>query len=166
MGEVLGGRWRYRRTADLLVNHGREEGDHEIHGRHEKEKGKEEMSIIYKDESYRIIGACFEVYKEKGCGFLEPVYQECLAIEFQLQTIPFEGQAKLRLSYKGRPLEKSYTPDFVCFDKIIVELKAASQLIDAHRAQVHNYLKASGLKLGLLVNFGHYPGLEHERIVR
>ena len=128
--------------------------------------GEEEVKIIYKDESYRIIGACFEVYKEKGCGFLEPVYQECLAIELELQAIPFEDQAKLSLSYKGRPLEKSYTPDFVCFGKIIVELKAASQLIDAHRAQVHNYLKASGHKLGLLVNFGHYPKLEYERIVR
>ena len=122
-------------------------------------------SIIYKEESYRIMGACFEVYKEKGCGFVEPVYQECLEMEFELQGILFQPHVLLQLSYKGRPLRQKYTPDFICVDKIIVEIKAVSQLVDEHRAQVHNYLKATGHRLGLLVNFGHYPKVEYERIV-
>jgi GxxExxY protein len=124
-----------------------------------------ESNIIYKEESYQIMGACFEVYKEKGCGFLEPVYQECLEMEFGLQGILFQPQVGLALAYKGRPLEQKYVPDFICFGKIILEIKAVSQLNDEHRAQVHNYLRATGRRLGLLVNFGHYPGVEHERIV-
>ena len=124
------------------------------------------MEIMYKNESYRIMGACFEVYKEKGCGFVEPVYQECLSLELGFQTIPFQEQQKLSLTYKGRLLEQTYKPDFICFDKIIMEIKAVSILNDDHRAQVHNYLKATGHKLGLLVNFGHHPKVEWERIVR
>ena len=124
------------------------------------------MGIVFKEESYLIMGACFEVYKEKGCGFLEAVYQECLEMEFRLQRIPFEGQPCLHLTYKGVSLKHIYQPDFICFDKIIVEIKAVSQLTDEHRAQVHNYLRATGHKLGLLVNFGHHPKLEYERIVR
>jgi GxxExxY protein len=120
---------------------------------------------MYKDESYRIMGACFEVYKEKGCGFVEPVYQECLEIEFGLQEVPFQAQTQLQLSYKGRPLKQRYIPDFICFDKIIVELKAVSQFAEEHRVQVFNYLKATGYKLGLLVNFCHHPKVEYERIV-
>ena len=125
------------------------------------------MEILFKDESYKIIGACFEVYKDKGCGFLEEVYQECLAIEFEIQSIPFRAQEKLLLSYKGRELRQNYQPDFILLDNIIIlEIKANSQLADEHRAQVHNYLKATGFRLGLLVNFGHHPLLEWERIVR
>lgn len=124
------------------------------------------MEIIYKEESYRIMGACFAVYNEKGPGFVEPVYQECVAIEFELQEIHFGAQQEVRLNYKGRPLLQTYKADFICFAKIIVELKAVSALRDEHRAQVHNYLKATGMKLGLLVNFGHYQKLEYERIVR
>jgi len=124
-----------------------------------------ESNIIYKEESYRIMGACFEVYKEKGCGFLEAVYQECMELEFGLQGIPFQPQVRLALSYKGRPLKQQYVPDFICYGKIILELKAVSQLNDEHRAQVHNALRATGYKLGLLVNFGHCPGVEYERIV-
>jgi GxxExxY protein len=124
------------------------------------------MDIVYKDESYRIIGACFEVYKEKGAGFVEPVYQECLEIEFVLQAIPFRPQVELPLEYKGKPLTSKYIPDFLCYNLIVVEIKAVSALCDEHRAQVHNYLKATGYRLGLLVNFGHYPLLEYERIVR
>jgi GxxExxY protein len=122
--------------------------------------------IAFKEESYRIMGACFEVYKEKGSGFLEPVYQECLAIEFGIQNIPFVPEAILTLSYKSQPLKHVYRPDFLCFDLIVVELKAVSVLLDEHRAQVHNYLKATGHKLGLLINFAHHPHLEYERIVR
>ena len=124
-----------------------------------------ESNIIYKEESYRIMGACFEVYKEKGCGFLEAVYQECLEMEFSLQGILFQPQVGLALAYKGRPLKQKYVPDFICFGKIILEIKAVSELNDEHRAQVHNYLRATGYKLGLLANLGHYPGVEHERIV-
>lgn len=124
------------------------------------------MDVIYRDESYAIMGACFEVYKEKGCGFVEPVYQECLEIELGLQQIPHTPQVELELKYKDRPLECVYKPDFICFEQIIVEVKAVSCLVDRHRAQVHNYLKATGYRLGLLVNFGHHPKLEWERIVR
>lgn len=124
------------------------------------------MEIVYKEESYRIIGACFEVYKEMGCGFLEAVYQECLEIELTAQGIAFVPQAELALVYKGSPLKQKYYPDFLCLGKIVLEIKAITNLDEAHRAQVHNYLKATGHKLGLLVNFGHYPKLEYERIVR
>ena len=124
------------------------------------------MEVVYKEESYAIVGACSEVYKEKGCGFPESVYQECLGIELDLQGIPFLAQVALELRYKGRILETTYRADYVCFEKIIVEIKAVSAIVDEHRAQLHNYLKATGYRLGLLVNFGHYPSLEHERIVR
>lgn len=121
--------------------------------------------LIYKEEAYKIVGACMQVYKEKGCGFLEPVYQECLEIELGLQKIPFNPQNNFSLEYKGVPLSHSYTPDFICFNEIILEIKAVRQLADEHRAQILNYLNATGIELGLLVNFGHYPGLEWERIV-
>jgi len=122
--------------------------------------------IIYKTESYTIIGACFEVYNEKGCGFLEPVYQECLGIEFEYQRISAIAKPSLTLSYRGRILTQTYEPDYVCFGKIIVELKAVSALIDEHCGQLLNYLHATGFELGLLVNFGHYPKLEYERIAK
>ncbi|MEQ1606680.1 MAG: GxxExxY protein [Pyrinomonadaceae bacterium] len=121
--------------------------------------------LIYKDESYVIVGACFEVYKDKGCGFVEPVYQECLAIEFEHQRIPFIQQQQLDLYYRDRKLAHLYKPDFVCFGKIIIEIKAVTKLVDEHRAQVMNYLKATGFELGMLVNFGHHPRIEYERIV-
>ena len=120
---------------------------------------------IYWDESYKIMGACFNVYKAMGSGFLESVYQECLEIEFDRQQISFRAQAELNLKYLGHPLKQTYKPDFICFEKIIVEIKAVANLIDEHRAQLLNYLNATGFKLGILVNFGHYPKLEYERIV-
>jgi GxxExxY protein len=129
------------------------------------ESAKREVELLFKDESYKIVGACFEVYKEKGNGFLEAVYQECLAVEFTSQGIPFIEKPRLRIGYKGRELKQTYEPDFLCFDEIIVEIKAVKQLADEHRAQAINYLKATGKKLGLLVNFGHYRKLEHERFV-
>ena len=121
--------------------------------------------LIFKEESYKIIGACFEVYREKGCGFLEAVYQECLEIEFRLQGVLFVPKHPLALEYKKCPLRAKYEPDFICCDKIILELKAVSELVEEHRAQVQNYLKATGFKLGLLVNFGHYPKVQLERVV-
>ena len=113
--------------------------------------------LVHADECYKIIGACFEVYREKGTGFLESVFHECLALEFGLQAIPFESQKRFRLVYKGLPLQQVYVADFVCFDKIVVELKAATALMDEHRAQMLNCLATTGYKLGLLVNFGHSP---------
>jgi GxxExxY protein len=121
--------------------------------------------LIYKDEAYQIIGACFNVYKDKGCGFYEAVYQECCEIELEYQNIPYQSQVELQLRYRERVLKSKYIPDLICYDKIIVELKALTELTDEHRAQVMNYLKATGYQLGLLVNFGHYPKLEYERIV-
>lgn len=112
------------------------------------------------------MGACFEVYNEKGCGFLEPVYQECLLIEFEHQRIPAVVKPMLTLSYRNQVLTQFYAPDFICFEKIVLELKSASSLVDAHRAQVLNYSNATGFDLGLLVNFGHYPKLEYERIAK
>ena len=122
-------------------------------------------SIIYKLESFEIMGACFEVYKEKGSGFVESVYQECLEMELGDRKIPFKAQVELALTYKGRPLKSKFKPDFICHEKIILELKTVSGLTAEHRAQVQNYLRATGMKLALLVNFCHYPKLEYERIV-
>ncbi len=124
------------------------------------------VEIVHPDESYRIMGASFEVYNELGCGFLEAVYQECLALEFNDQSIPFVEQHELNLRYKTHRLKAVYIPDFICCEKIIVEIKALKELTDIHRAQVHNYLKATRFKLGLLVNFGEHPKVVYERIVR
>lgn len=124
-----------------------------------------ESNLLFKDESYKIIGACFEVYKTMGCGFLESVYQECLAIEFKARGIPFEEKPRLSLDFKDTPLKQTYEPDFLCFGEIIVELKATKNLIDDFRAQTVNYLKATKKQLALLVNFGHHPQLEYERFV-
>ena len=122
--------------------------------------------LLYEEEAYRIRGSVFEVYREMGCGFLESVYQECLEKELRSQDIPFVSQQELKLAYNGETLEQTYKPDLICFNKIIVELKAVKEIADEHRAQLHNYLKATGLKLGLLVNFGHYPKATIERIIK
>ncbi|MBM4042614.1 MAG: GxxExxY protein [Planctomycetes bacterium] len=117
--------------------------------------------LLYADQTYAILGACFNVYKDKGCGFHEPLYQECLEIEFEYQAIPADPQREIKLTCRGRTLKQTFRPDFLCFDRIVVELKAVSRLIDEHRAQVLNYLHATGLQVGLLVNFGHYPKLNN-----
>ena len=121
--------------------------------------------IIYKEESYKIVGAAFNVYNTLGHGFLESVYQEALEIEFQRQGIPYEREKELRIQYDGLELRQTYKADFVCFNNIIVELKAVNALEDSHRSQVHNYLHATGFQLGLLFNFGSSGELEKERIV-
>ena len=105
-----------------------------------------------------------DVYKVLGNGFLEAVYQECLEIEFKRRQIPFVAQKTLTLTYEGQVLKHTYKPDFVCYDKIIVEIKAISKLLEEHQAQGTNYLKATGFQLCLLVNFGHYPLIEIIRI--
>ena len=121
-------------------------------------------NLVYKEESYKIIGACMEVHKVLGPGFLEAVYQEALAIEFSHQGIPFEQEKELTITFKGIELEKKYNADFVCYGKIILETKAVKELCDNHRAQIINYLKATKMKLGLLVNFGE-PSLKYERFI-
>ena len=121
--------------------------------------------VTFKEESFKIIGAAFKVYNTLGHGFLEAVYQEALEIEFQRQGIPYEREKELKITYDGVELKQSYRADFVCYGKIIVELKALSTLEDTHRSQVHNYLHATGYKLGLLLNFGCSKELERERIV-
>jgi GxxExxY protein len=119
--------------------------------------------LIYADETYAIRGAVFEVYREMGSGFLEAVYQECLAKEFRRKDIPFLAQVDLKLTYKGDLLLQSYKADFVCYGKIVVELKAVKQIAPEHIAQLLNYLKATEMRVGLLVNFGSFPEAEIER---
>ena len=121
--------------------------------------------LIYKEEVYMIQGAVFEVYKEMGSGFLESVYQECLEKELKSRDIPFEPQKELVLTYKGTRLNHVYKPDFIFYDSIIGEIKAVKEIANEHRAQVMNYLKATGYRLGLLINFGHYPKSTVERII-
>lgn len=121
--------------------------------------------IVFKEESYQIMGAAFEVYKEKASGYLEAVYQECLAMEFDATAIPFKEKPPLTLYYKDRQMKQKYEPDFFCFGKIIVEIKAVKTLTDQHRKQVINYLKSTGMELGILINFGHHPKVQYERFV-
>ena len=124
------------------------------------------LSDLTQDDpmTYSIIGAAMEVHRQLGCGFLEPVYQEALAIELGSRGIPFVKEIKLSLAYKGLALEARYKPDFICFDSIIVELKALSRVSGTEEPQVINYLKATGHEVGLLLNFGT-RSLEHRRFV-
>lgn len=122
-------------------------------------------TFYYKLETYNIRGAIFAVHHELGNGFLERVYQDALELEFQERGIPYEREKNIQVMYKGKPLGEPYRADFVCYDKIIVELKAVEKLQGIHRAQVVNYLKATGMKIGLLVNFGEELA-DIERIVR
>ena len=121
--------------------------------------------IYYKQESYSIIGAALEVYNNLRHGFLEPVYQEALEREFIARSIPYERENELTIYYKDKPLKQTYKADFVCYGEIIVELKAVSELNDAHRSQLYNYLHATGCTLGILINFGNSERLEYERKV-
>ncbi|MFH1931669.1 MAG: GxxExxY protein [Pseudomonadota bacterium] len=120
--------------------------------------------LIYKDEVYEIIGAAMEVHKELGNGFLEAVYQEGFLIELKERQMPFESQKQLAIYYKGKRLDKEYYADVVCYGKIIVELKALDRLTSKEESQILNYLKASGLKVGVLINFGA-ASLEWKRFV-
>ena len=123
-----------------------------------------EDDLIYRDECYLIVGRCMEVHKRLGCGFKEAVYQEALELEFIEYALEFEREKRLRIQYKGKFLKKEYSPDFVCFDKIVLELKAASELTEIHQSQLFNYLKASNLRLGILVNFGT-PSIQFKRFI-
>jgi len=120
--------------------------------------------ILYKEESYAIVGACMRVHSQLGTGFLETVYQEALSREFDKQNIPYSQEKELIIYYDGVPLDKKYKADFICYDKIILELKATKSLTDIDKAQLINYLKATKLRLGLLVNFGE-KRLIHKRLI-
>lgn len=111
------------------------------------------------------MGACFAVYKDKGAFYTEPVYHDCLEIEFAHLGVPFLSKPPIALSYRGLPLRHSFEPDFVCFEKIVVEIKAAEGLTQAYRAQTINYVHAGDFDLGLLVNFSSYPKVEYERFL-
>jgi GxxExxY protein len=117
-----------------------------------------------KKECYNVIGCAMEVHNELGCGFLEAVYQEALGLEFLENQIPFVKEQRLDVSYKSRTLNKKYIADFICFDELIVEVKAMEGLLPEHTAQVLNYLKATGLKVGLLINFGATK-LQYKRVI-
>jgi len=123
------------------------------------------MAIIYKEESYQVIGACFEVYNAFGNGFDEMIYHESLVKEFEMQGIPAVSEPKVNVFYKGQKLNRYFKPDILVFEKIIIELKTVKILNEIHRQQILNYLKATKMKLGILVNFGADFKLEYERIV-
>jgi len=120
--------------------------------------------ILFKNESYKIIGACMEVHKKLGSGFLESVYSEAVELEFKQADIPYEKEKKLPVFYDDQPLKKYFKADFVCFNGIIIELKATKFLTDADRQQTLNNIKATKFKLGLLINFGS-PSLTYKRII-
>ncbi|HCY41909.1 MAG TPA: GxxExxY protein [Prolixibacteraceae bacterium] len=122
------------------------------------------VDILFKDESYAIIGACIKVHSELGAGFLEAVYQEALEKEFAKRNIPFQRQPKLSLFFDGEKLKKYYIADFLCYDSIVLEIKALSFLSETNIKQLQNSLKASKQRLGLLINFGT-PSLIHKRIL-
>ncbi len=123
------------------------------------------MSLIYKEEAYKIVGAAQEVHKILGSGFLEKVYQEALEVEFRKRDIPFKREVNFKIEYKNELLKANYVADFVCYNKIIVELKALSELSSVHFSQIINYLKVTKYKLGLLFNFGE-SSLRVKRLVK
>jgi GxxExxY protein len=120
--------------------------------------------ILYKDESFAIVGACMKVHRALGAGFLEAVYEEVLEKEFQSQKIPYKRQVKLDLYYEGVKLKKQYRADFICYDTIIIEIKAVNQIPSVFYAQLQNFLKCTNMELGILINFGT-PSLTYKRIV-
>ena len=122
------------------------------------------VGLLLKEEVYEIIGCAMEVHSQLGNGFLESVYQEAMSIEMTHCQIPFVKEKRLIITYKGIELAKYYCADFVCYDKIIVELKALSEITTEHDAQIINYLKATGIRVGLLINFGA-KSLQYKRLV-
>ena len=142
--------------------------NYETHERHavtaaEQRPGKQK--ILLGEECFQIQGAIFEVYREMGAGFLESVYQECLEREFHRVKIPYESQKELALSYRGDPLLQRFRADFICFNAVILEIKAVREIAPEHKAQILNYLKATGLRVGLLVNFGSHSKATVNRFV-
>lgn len=121
--------------------------------------------LVLADEVYEVVGAAMEVYWQLGRGFLEPIYQEAFEIELSRRRIPFDSKRELTITYKDQPLEKKYVPDAVCFDQIVVELKALERLSSVEQSQLLNYLKMTKMKVGLLINFGSRVRLEWKRYV-
>ena len=126
----------------------------------------ENIDIFFKNECYEIYGCIYSVYRKLGIGFLEAVYQEALEIELRRKNIPFVSQQELEILYDGIPLMNKYIADIVCYEKIIIELKAVSKISNQHKAQLMNYMAVTGYKLGLLVNFNSFPKSEIIRMVR
>jgi GxxExxY protein len=126
---------------------------------------EEPIAAEHDPDGYAMIGACLEVYRHMGNGYLEDVYQECLELELTERGIPFVSQPRLPLSYKGKFLRKHYEADLLVFDKIIVELKAVRTILPEHEAQLINCLKTTGRRIGYVVNFGTHPKLEWRRRV-
>lgn len=120
---------------------------------------------IYKDEGYKLMGAAFEVYNDCGYGMAEEIYQEALEIELELRGIPFAAKRELICFYKGRELRKRYIPDLIAFDCLVTELKAVSQILSDHEAQLFNYLRITRQPVGYLINFGHKDTLEWKRFL-
>lgn len=120
---------------------------------------------IYKDEGYKLMGAAFEVYNDRGYGLAEEIYQECIEIELELRGISFSSKQELNCFYKGRALKKRYIPDLLVFGCLVAELKAVAQLLPEHEAQLHNYLRLTRQPVGYLINFGKRGGLEWKRII-
>lgn len=121
--------------------------------------------LLEKDEGYQVVGAGFEVFNELGAGFLEAVYQEAMEIELRARNVPFIAQMRLKVQYKGQLLHKEYMADLVCFGTVLVEIKCAERLTTKDEAQLLNYLKATGLRVGLLMNFAGPKTLEWKRLV-
>ncbi len=145
---------RFKRTTKCTKKHER---------KIKATKDTKDMDIIYKKECYDIIGAALRVYKVLGPGFVEAVYQEALQREFNRRIIPYQREKEINIYYGDEILDIKFRPDFICYDKIIIELKAVTELEDIHRAQILNYLKATHYRLGLLINFGNQNELEFER---
>ena len=121
--------------------------------------------LLEKDEVYQIVGAAFEVFNELGAGFLEAVYQEAMELELRSRSIPFVPQAKLRIRYKGEFLQKEYYADLICFGTVLVEIKCIERLTPKEESQLLNYLKATGIRVGVLLNFAGPKTLEWKRLV-
>jgi GxxExxY protein len=129
-------------------------------------QNKNIVELLYKEETFAIIGAAMEVYNQLGPGFLEAVYQDALAIEMRQRRIPFQEQQGINITYKGHPLRHKYIPDFIAYGKIIIEIKAIRKLGPIEETQILNYLTATNLRLGLLISFGHPTDLKWKREVR
>jgi GxxExxY protein len=136
------------------------------HEPREPTRTEEKKDMLFKDECYKINNCIYAVNKKLDSGFLEAVYQEALEIELRRKNIPFNSQQELEILYDGIPLAKKYIADIICFDKILLEIKAVTSITDQHKAQLLIYLAATGFKLGLLVNFNSFPKAEIIRMVR
>ena len=123
------------------------------------------VELVLRDEVYAVVGAAMEVHSQLGPGFLEAVYQEALEVELSIRGIPFAAQHPIPVKYKGQLLDQYYVADFLCYEQVIIEIKAIKRLSEIEQAQIINYLKATGLKVGLLINFASHPKMDWKRFV-